>query len=55
MTFFVYADTGETYGPYGALPLAQKHARAKLVENNGTRPLVITHLQKRSRSSERSS
>jgi hypothetical protein len=29
----LYTDTGEVYGPFGSLPLAQKHARAKLVEN----------------------
>ena len=27
----VYTDTGEVYGPFGSLPLAQKQARAKLV------------------------
>ena len=33
MTFKIFTDTGESYGPYGSLPLAQKHARAKFFEN----------------------
>jgi hypothetical protein len=33
MTFKIYTDTGESYGPFGSLSIAQKHARAKLAEN----------------------
>ena len=33
MTFKIFTDTGASYGPFGSLPLAQKHARAKLAEN----------------------
>ena len=33
MTFKIYTDPGESYGPFGSLSVAQKHARAKLVEN----------------------
>jgi hypothetical protein len=25
MTFRIFTDTGQTYGPFGSLPLAQKH------------------------------
>ena len=28
-----FTDTGKSYGPFGSLPLAQKHARAKRIED----------------------
>ena len=33
MTFHIYADTGEKGGPFGSMPLAQKHARALIIGN----------------------
>ena len=33
MTFKIYTNTGENYGPFGSIVLAQKHARAKFAEN----------------------
>jgi hypothetical protein len=40
MTFKIYTDTGETYGPFGSLPLAQKHARAIPIRASALRIFV---------------
>ena len=34
MTFRIFTDTGQTYGPFGSLPLAQKHTGHIMLGNN---------------------
>jgi hypothetical protein len=41
MTFKIFTDTGESYGPFGSLPLAQKHARAKFAENKKVQAIEL--------------
>lgn len=33
MRFYIFTSTGQRYGPFGTLPIAQKNAVAKLLED----------------------
>jgi hypothetical protein len=41
MTFHVYTDTGKVTGPYGSAALAQKWARAAIVEDKRVKVVEV--------------